>query len=132
MFLFLQAMAHAALPAPAIAKDEVTLVGPAFLDPVIELPPDVAELLAASNNAQAAIALAAWPDNQLRGHVLADKKFLQGWALTHSGQAAKALPFVETIGKAEHVPEPYKDLVVGEVLLAGNEPVEAAAVLSQV
>ena len=132
MILLLPALAYAALPAPAIASDPVTLVGPAFLDPVIELPPNVAELLAASNNAQAATALAAWPDNQLRGHVLADKKFLHGWALTHSGQAARAMPFVETIGKAEHVPEPYKDLVVGEVLLAGKEPVEAAAVLSRV
>jgi hypothetical protein len=114
MMLFLQALAHAALPAPAIASDEVTLVGPAFLDPVIELPPNVAELLAASNHAQAATALAAWPDNQVRGRVLATRSSCRAGRLSHSGQAAKALPFVETIGKAEHVPEPYKDLVVGE------------------
>src|SRR4029078_155595 len=118
IILCLPALAHAALPAPTIATDEVTLVGPAFLDPVIELPPNVAGLLAASNKPQPATALAAWPDNQLRGHVLADKKFLQGWALTHSGQAAKAVPFVETIGKAEHVREPDEDIVMREMLVA--------------
>ncbi len=132
MIVLLSALAHAALPAPTIASDEVTLVGPAFLDPVIDLPPDVAASLAGSRNAEAARGLAAWPDNQVRGHVLGDKKFLQGWALTHSGQAAAALPFVESIAKAEHVPDAYKDLVVGEVLLAGGQPVDAAQVLARV
>jgi soluble lytic murein transglycosylase len=132
MILLVCSLARAALPAPTLGSDAVTLVGPAFLEPVIELRPDAAAFLAASRNADAAKALAAWPDNQVRGHVVADKKFLEAWALTHSGQGAKAVPFVDVIARAEHVPDAYKDLVVGEVLLAGDRPVEAAAALARV
>ncbi len=102
------------------------------LEPLFEMPEALQEALAQRDHSTAADLLTAQDRSALSGAVVADQAFLQSWELLRAGRGEEAVQLLVAIERAEHVPQPYLDLTVGELLLHNDQPVEAAQRLAQV
>jgi soluble lytic murein transglycosylase len=128
--------ADAVNPAPAAPPPAPTLetveVGPTFLDAALPLPSAVADALGRRAWSEALPGLMALPTADLKGGQQADLGFLQAWALVRAGKAATAIPLADKVRAAPHAPQDYKQLTLGELLLAAKKPIEAAEALEKV
>ncbi len=135
--LFL-ALGLAAGPASALAPPtpdsliETVLIGPAFLEPSLPLPPPVSAALARRDHAAALEGLKAIDPTSLKGHQVGDHAFLTAWVSLRLGKGAEAAKLLEVVRHADHVPADYLHLTLGELLLAREQPVEAATELALV
>lgn len=98
----------------------------------VPMSPELSLALGTRKHADAVKALQAMPKAEIPGAAVADHGFLLAWSLVHAKRAAEALPLQELVRASRNAPEPYKQLVLGEALLASGQPVEAAQLLAQV
>lgn len=98
----------------------------------VPMSPELSLAVGTRRHGEALKGLQAIPKAELPGMAVADHGFLVAWALVHSDRAAEALPLQELVRASPNAPEPYKQLVLGEAMLAAGQPVEAAQLLAQV
>ncbi len=120
----------AALPPVADAPAApTTRLSPGLAHPVLPLGLDALDALGTRDHSAAAAALDAVDTGRLSGRQVGDHAFLLAWSLIRADRAAEAVGLVDVIAAAEHVPHPYRQLTVAELLLADGEPLAAAEAL---
>lgn len=131
--------AGTASPPPAVSPDATLASAPANAllprerwEPALPLSEPLRQALGARKHAEALAILQAMPLSELRGAQVGDQAFLQAWSLVRAEKGAQALPLRELVLASEQAPEPYRQLVLGEALLAAGQPVEAAQALETV
>lgn len=117
--------------APPPAPTSFTLSAD-YLEPLLPMSEELTEALIKRKHDTAAGLLSEMERSQLPGTVGADQAFLLAWELLRTDRASEATSLINIVDKAEHVPESYRALVLGELLLEGGEPVEAALKLAEV
>ena len=135
--LLLLAATAGAPPARALAPpapgDELVMLGPAFLEPVLPLDDATAAALARRDHAKAAQGLEALPVASLYGNQVGSRAFVLAWSRVRAGKAAEALPLLPELAAAgPSAPPDHEALLRGEILLAAGQPAEAAAAFAQV
>jgi len=134
MLLMISALASSGAPVPAAPDDPtpaLTLLGPGYrrVSPVL------------TESVQSALTARSWTrvvDELASEQVHLDEAgrsesaFLTAWALIRLGRAEEAEGLLPRLEGIMTVPEPYLELVVGEVQLAVGQKVEALGSLSKV
>lgn len=111
---------------PRIALDEAALA------PVVPMSDALRSALQGRRHSTAAALLEKIDTTTLTGAQVGDVAFLKAWSLLRSNGANKAIPLLELVRAAEHVPPSYRALTVGEILVADGRHAEAAAALAEV
>ena len=119
-----------ALQPPAHA-DEGPLVelSAQALAPTLPLPEATLAALRGRSHSKAVAGLKGTSTQDLRGDQVGDHAFLLAWSLLRAGQASEAVPLLELVASAEHVPQAYLQLTRAEILVADDRPTEAAVAL---
>jgi soluble lytic murein transglycosylase len=99
------------------------------LAPTLPLTEATVSALRGRSHRQAATGLKSISAQDLRGDQVGDHAFLLAWSLLRAGQATDAVPLLELVGSAEHVPRAYLQLTRAEILVADERLAEAAAAL---
>ncbi|MFH1463512.1 MAG: transglycosylase SLT domain-containing protein [Pseudomonadota bacterium] len=111
-------------PAPAPA-DKLVQLGPAFALPSLPLDAATMELLERRAYREAAAKVTALDPEKLGEKTRADRAFLLAWLQVRDGHAELAVPLLPEFDLPGDAPQPYVDLLAGELLLADGEPLEA-------
>ncbi len=120
----------AALPQAADTHQEpTTRLSPGLVHPLLPLSQEALEALASRDHERAVTALQATPSSQLSGRQVGDHAFLVAWSLIRANRAADGVGLIQIVGSAEHVPQPYLQLTLAELLLEDGQPVQAASAL---
>ncbi len=119
-------------PAPAEPTDKLLELGPAFALPSLPLDAATLELLRDRDYAHAATKVAAIDTSSLSDESKADHAFLLAWLRVHEDAPREASSLVEAIARAPTPPAPYRELVLGELLLAEDEAARAIEHLSAI
>ena len=101
----------------------------ADLGPVVPMDEALAKALAGRRHTTAASLLAGVDTTSLSGDQVGDVAFLRAWSLVRANRASEAIPLIEVVRSAEHVPPAYLQLTVAELLVADDRHAEAAAAL---
>ncbi len=136
----LAALSGCLVAASALALDaadgddpgSITAISPGLLAPPVPLSDPLREALAERDYEEAAQLLEDIPASQLRGHAVGDHAFLEAWAHIRAGEPERAVGSIRVVEGADHVPDAYLRLTLAELLLAGERPVEAAALLEDI
>ncbi|MFN7146960.1 MAG: tetratricopeptide repeat protein, partial [Myxococcota bacterium] len=123
-----------ALPAFAVSKapeGPFTTLAPTAFAPALPYPPELAKALAGRDWAAALPLLQKVDRAQIPGPLVGDHAFVTAWVLERLDRAKEAVPLLEPVRAAVNAPPAYKQLVVGELLLADGKPVEAIAALKE-
>ena len=102
------------------------------LSPVLALPPDTLRALQRRRYAVAIKGLEAMDRTKLAGDQVGDHAFLIAWSKLRLGRGAEAVSLIELVDKAEHVPQAYNQLTLGELLVHDGRAVDALPVLESV
>lgn len=124
--------AHALEAPDPDTPQETALVGAGYLVPVLPLDDATRAALASGDHKAAVAGLRALDHTKLHGHHVDDRAFLLAWSLLRLGEAHEATRLIPEIQAADHVPPAWQDLLLGELLLADDRPVEAAAALARI
>lgn len=120
-------------PAPLAPPLEIRQLLPeSAWAPVLPMSEALAQALAQRHHSDAVTALQAMGTKELAGTALADRAFLLAWSLVRADHGAEAAPLIEALQASPTAPEPYRQLLLGEVLLASGKPAEAADALARV
>ncbi|MCP4810436.1 MAG: lytic transglycosylase domain-containing protein [Proteobacteria bacterium] len=104
----------------------------AELAPGVPMSDPLRKALAGRRHSTAANLLLAIDTSTLSGSQVGDVAFLTAWSLLRANRANDAIPLLEVVRSAEHVPQAYLALTVGEILVADDRHAEAAAALEDV
>ncbi len=115
-------------PSPA---PELRTISAAEREPWLPLDEATRRALRASDWSTALGGLQKMDAGRLTGPQHADHAFLMGWALAHTGRAKDAAPLVPLLAQTR-APASWRDVLVGEVRLATDDALGAAAAFSAV
>ncbi len=118
--------------APTTASVPYETISPALRGLALPLSEPILEALRERRWEAAAKALTAMDSSKLVGPQKGDWAFLCAYALSHSGQAESAQPYLALIQDADSVPASYAALVEGEVLRDLEKWEEALVALDRV
>lgn len=134
----------AALDPPVPGRSAPTVsVGGSELGLALPLPDSVALAVASRDHATALEGLQAVDPKSLHGNQVGDLAFLVAWEALRAAPPPRtgrpldprlraAVQQIDVVRQAAHVPAPYLQLTVGELLLADGKAVEAARTLAEV
>ena len=125
-------IARPAPRAPEPPSDPLVVVEDAAAQPGLPLTDALRDELGDGDWAAALPLLAAMDEDALEAEALSDRAFLRGWALVHQGDAEDGEDLLEAMAAGGAAPAPYRDMVMGEILLAAERPVEAVEALERV
>jgi len=117
---------------PAEPPEKLVLLGPAFTLPTLPLDEETLGLLQERDYQKAAAKVAALDPEKLTERTRADRAFLLAWLQVRDGHADLALPLLSEFERGGDAPQPYVDLLAGELLLAQGEPLAALTRLEAV
>lgn len=124
--------ARAEAPVLASPVDSWVSVAPTAFAPALPPSPDLLLALAGRDHATALARLDDLDPRLVSGGQAANLAFLRAWELQRLGRGAEAVPLIDVVRKATDVPPAYANLVVGEILIAAERPVEAIPALEAV
>lgn len=119
-------------PVEQVLAERYTPVSDAELAPVLPYGPELLTALGKRDHAAALPLLQAVDRAKLSGAQQAEHAFVMAWTLQRAGRGKEALPLLEAAGRATVAPRAYVDLVVGEILLADGQRVQALEPLQRV
>ena len=112
------------LPEPT-AEDRTRLLGNVVFEHRLPMDEALQTALAERDHKQAIAALNAIDSPSLSGREVADQRFLLAWSWLRTDTPEKAVAFVDHVAANESAPTDYRQLTLGEIHLAADDPIQA-------